>query len=173
MDSVDKSDKDGSSGLEIRRLKKREDFLRAKKGSRSHEHAFVLQVFDRHNDDQSVRFGFTVTKKVGNAVTRNTIKRRLREMVRAAGEQDLLPASIAGSDVVIIARIEAFEEPFEKLTASLVAGLKTALARQNRNSAKPVVANHLPSGQKQRGGGEPKGIDVDSGHPVPSEPPSD
>ena len=43
---------------------------------------FVLLVRQRGDGDETVRVGFTVTKKIGNAVVRNRMKRRLRELVR-------------------------------------------------------------------------------------------
>ncbi len=50
-----------------------------------------------------LRFGFTVTKKTGNAPERNRIRRRLREAVRRAGEG----LEGIGGDFVLIGRREA------------------------------------------------------------------
>jgi ribonuclease P protein component len=55
----------------------------------------VLHINDRAVDEPS-RFGFIVTKSVGNAVTRNLVRRRLR-----AASRELLPAIGAGKDIVI------------------------------------------------------------------------
>ncbi len=68
-----------------------------------------------------MRIGFTVSKKVGNAVVRNRMKRRFRELARAV----LPEAGIAGADHVLIGRASGIERPF----ADLVADLKRALAR--------------------------------------------
>jgi ribonuclease P protein component len=61
------------------------------------------------------RFGFTVTKKIGGAVVRNRVRRRLKEAVRA------LPAGLArpGHDYVLIARAGASSCPFRLLQRDL------------------------------------------------------
>ena len=61
------------------------------------------------------RFGFTATRKTGNAVERNRIRRRLREVVRLMKDN---PAA-DGYDYVIVARREALNAPFERLAQDL------------------------------------------------------
>jgi ribonuclease P protein component len=64
------------------RLKRRAEFLHvAAKGRKAPMPGLVLQALAR-NDAAPVRLGFTVTKKVGNAVVRNRTRRRLREAAR-------------------------------------------------------------------------------------------
>ncbi len=66
-----------------------------------------------------MRVGFTVTKKVGNAVIRNRVKRRFRELAR-----ELLPhAGVAGADHVLIGRNSAVERDFDKLRSDLTKAL--------------------------------------------------
>lgn len=78
----------------------------------------------RPNEGAGLRFGITVTKKIGNAVVRNRMKRRFRELARS-----VLPESgIAGADHVLIGRAGGIERPF----AELVADLKRALAKVAR-----------------------------------------
>ena len=82
---------------------------------------FVLLVRDRDDDDNLVRVGFTVTRKIGNAVVRNRMKRRFRALVR-----DTFPAfAIPGADHVLIGRLSGIERDY----ASLAAELKRALGK--------------------------------------------
>jgi ribonuclease P protein component len=72
-------------------------------------------------ESTEARAGFTVTKKIGNAVVRNRAKRRLREVARA-----VLPLyASAGCDYVLIAREATPGRPF----ASLIEDLKQALRK--------------------------------------------
>ncbi len=84
---------------------------------------FVLLVRPRGDDDPVMRLGITVTKKIGNAVVRNRMKRRFRALAR-----ELLPvAGIAGADHVLIGRAGGVERDFTQLRAELLKALgKTA-----------------------------------------------
>ena len=83
---------------------------------------FVLQVRDRADEDPALRIGFTVTKKIGNAVVRNRMKRRFRSLAR-----ELLPAhGIPGSDHVLIGRAGGVERDFATLRDELRAALAKA-----------------------------------------------
>ena len=64
----------------MERLRQRADFLAAAAGARVAVPAFVVQLRDR-TDAGPARVGFTVSKKVGTAVERNRVRRRLRELV--------------------------------------------------------------------------------------------
>ena len=71
-----------------------------------------------------MRFGITVTKKIGNAVVRNRMKRRFRVLLR-----ELLPErGLAGSDHVLIGRAGGVERDFALLRQELVAALSRAAA---------------------------------------------
>ena len=102
-------------------LKNRSDFLACARGRRVHRPALVLQGRRRQpgeNGDQ-IRYGLTATKKLGNAVVRNRIRRRLR-----AAAQEVLPEkAIAGWDYVLIGRVGALKCPF----GDLLRDLETAL----------------------------------------------
>jgi ribonuclease P protein component len=96
----------------MERLKQRAAFLAAAKGARVAAGALVLQVHQRKTDAPP-RFGFTVSKKVGNAVERNRVRRRLRDIVRRHAA--LLAQN--GHDYVLIGRRAALNAPFGALAA--------------------------------------------------------
>lgn len=73
-----------------------------------------MEVLDR-GDDKAPRVGFTVTRKVGNAVVRNRVRRRLREAVRTHAAGDMRP----GKDYVIVGREEILDIPFDQLATEL------------------------------------------------------
>ena len=96
----------------MERLKHRADFLAAAQGAKAHGAAFVLQARAR-GDTAAPRFGFTASKKVGSAVERNRVRRRLREIVRRHAA--LLAEN--GHDYVLIGRRTALTMPFERISA--------------------------------------------------------
>src|SRR3954469_24022690 len=103
----------------MERLKQRADFLAAATGSKVPAAPFVLQARARE-DHGPARVGFTVTKKTGNAVERNRIRRRLREIVRKTGPSVMK----AGHDYVVIGRRIALNMPFDKMTDEFVRALR-------------------------------------------------
>lgn len=107
----------------MERLKQRADFLAAATGTKVPAAAFVLQARKR-TDDGPVRFGFTVSKKVGNAVERNRVRRRLKEIVRLSGGNRIK----AGHDYVLIGRRAALKLPFERMSNDFDGALRRAHA---------------------------------------------
>ena len=83
---------------------------------------FVLLVRDRNDGDPLKRIGYTVSKKVGNAVVRNRMKRHFRELAR-----ELIPSrGHAGSDHVMIGRSGGIEREFSDLRQDLTRALEKA-----------------------------------------------
>ena len=112
------------------RLKRRAEFVRvAAKGSRAAVTGLVLQVLPR-GDDLPARLGFTVTKKVGNAVIRNRTRRRLKEAARLL----LRAAPLAGVDLVLIGRDRTAGRPFPLLIEDLRRALAKAGLRPMGNA---------------------------------------
>lgn len=112
------------------RIKRRADFLAARDGLKAPARSLVLQARQR-GDGGAARFGFTVSRKVGNAVERNRVRRRLREAVRLRGES----LARTGFDYVLIGRRAALELPF----ATIVGDLEGALRRIHRTPPQPSL----------------------------------
>ena len=87
----------------------------------------------RRDDEGPARVGFTVSKKVGNAVERNRVRRRLREMVRASAV-----AARRGHDYVVIGRRAALALPFPQLLAEFERALRQVHERIARRQPPSV-----------------------------------
>ena len=86
----------------VKRITKRSDFIHASHAKRLGVKGFLLQARNRNDDDQTIRVGFTCSKKVGNAVARNRAKRRLREITNLI----LISSAKKGWDYVLIGKKE-------------------------------------------------------------------
>jgi len=107
--------------LAPQRLKRRAEFLRvAARGRKVPLPGLVLQALARADCDPA-RLGFTVTKKVGNAVVRNRTRRRLKEAARLL----LREVPVQGVDLVLIGREGTRRRNF----AVLMDDLRRALGR--------------------------------------------
>ena len=80
-----------------------------------------LVLYARRNRTNTNRVGVTVSKKLGGAVVRNRVRRRLREVYRLHEDQ-FLP----GWDIVVVARTKAIHVPFAKLEQAYLAAAQSA-----------------------------------------------
>jgi ribonuclease P protein component len=126
------------SAATMERLKRRPDFRAAAAGQRASVGTFVVQA-RRRAEDGPVRIGFTVSRQVGNAVERNRVRRRLREMVRLSQGGNMHD----GHDYVLIGRRAALAVPFGQMRQDL----DTALGRI-----------HAPEGAQATGGSRERSL---------------
>jgi ribonuclease P protein component len=130
-----------SATTPLKILTKRADFLAANSGTRNARAGFVLLT--RPNEGQGIRYGITVTKKIGNAVVRNRMKRRFRELLRAA----LPEAGLPDHDHVLIGRAGGIERNFHLMADEL----SQDLARAAQGRGDPAGGRRPRRGN--RGGG--------------------
>ena len=122
-------------------LTKRADFLSANRGLRVARPGFVLLA--RPNGGAGVRYGITVTKKIGNAVVRNRMKRRFRELLRAALPEIGLP----DHDHVLIGREDGIERSFAQLAEELAIALERAAEGKGDPARRPSKGNRNAHGR--------------------------
>jgi len=115
-------------------MTRRPDYLAANAGRRVPMPGFVLLVQPRDDRDTTMRIGITVTKKVGNAVVRNRIKRRFRALAR-----EILPEhGWPGADHVLIGREAALTSDYADLRAHLAKALaKSRSVAPGGNRSRP------------------------------------
>jgi ribonuclease P protein component len=113
------------------RMRRAADFEQAvRRGARGGRDTLVVHLTTRtdHSPTGPV-VGLVVSKAVGNAVTRNLVKRRLRELVRAR-----LTGLPVDAGIVVRALPPAATQPFAALGADLDAALETAARRARRRT---------------------------------------
>lgn len=132
------------------RLKKRSDFLRVARGHKQVRRALVLQAWQHQVEDHrklvgsTPRLGFTVTKKVGNAVVRNRVRRRLKEAVRLLERENASPDNEAlfqsFTDYVVVGRLAALTMPFADIQRDLESAV-TKISRQISSGSRSATGN--------------------------------
>jgi ribonuclease P protein component len=132
-------------------LRRRAEFLRVRGGGRSATPRFVLEgklrvvsadTTGSVGQSAAPRFGFTVTKQIGNAVVRNRIKRRLRAALSETASIHAAP----GFDYVIIARLDAHTCDYKRLVEDFVA----AFSRVHRGPPLPKTRAAKPDKTNDR-----------------------
>lgn len=130
-DNIDKADRtmrrsafavEGIGGKPPLTLKKRREFIKiASTGKRFVTPGFILQIGERlENITKPASFGYTTSKKVGNAVERNRVRRQLREVARLI----LAKRIKKGRDFVLVGRRGALKLSFTKLVKDALWALK-------------------------------------------------
>ncbi len=145
--SLDKDARPAPGGESFGRLKRRAEFQRVSRGRRKSVEAFTLQSARREDGESAAsgaRVGFTVTRKVGNAVERNRIRRRLKEALRLAGPLEARD----DHDYVLMARREALAASFAALVEDLRETFR-AIQRGERDGRRQA-APATPKGRDRR-----------------------
>ena len=143
----------------MERLKRRSDFRAVaqaagqgtQQGARAHASAFILQARARTAEGPP-RVGFTVSKQVGNAVERNRVRRRLRELIRLTPKAALS----AGHDYVLIGRRAALKGAFDAMMKELGSAFRRVHAASKSSGgtgASGALSPHR-AGRSKRGGGK-------------------
>ena len=133
--------------LSLGRLTKRPDFVAAASGRRFHTERMSVQARLREGSGLGLRFGLTVTKRVGHATERNRIKRRLRTATRAAG-QDYAEVN---ADVVIIGRRDILTADYHMLVDDLRRALRVVTKPKSAPAADRPLSSSPPSNGERRG----------------------
>ncbi len=94
-------------------LKRNKNFRHVYRVGKSNANKQLVLLCAR-SKEKRVRVGFSVSKKIGNSVVRNRVKRRLREVFTP-----LIPTVKEGYDLIFIAREAVVEERFSILAASM------------------------------------------------------
>ncbi len=134
------------------RLKQRREFLRVQRGGRKHHLRHFMVFVARTNAGRATspdeapcepptRLGVTVTRKVGNAVTRNRIKRLVREVFRQ--NRLRLPS---GLDLVWVAKQQAADASF----ADVLADFEALVRRGDLTAPEPARGQRRPSSGSKR-----------------------
>jgi len=139
----------------MERLRQRADFAATAAGRKVVTAAFVLQARAR-TDDGPIRVGFTVSKKVGTAVERNRLRRRLKGAVGRLAA----PPLRSGHDYVLIGRRAALALSFDRM----VEELKMALRRLEPQPPRPDISARKISARKTGAAAVPSQTGNDTDH---------
>lgn len=117
----------------VGRLKSRPQFLAVREGEKRKGPLVLIEVLDRQEPETPARVGFTVTKKHGNSVERNRMRRRLKEAVRTHAGFAMQP----GCDYVIVARRDVLFASFADLKRTLAERISAKPRNKRAQSTSP------------------------------------
>ena len=136
-------------------IKRSSEFQRVRGGRRAANGSFVIETRSRAMGTDTAashgpRFGFTVTRKIGNAVVRNRIRRRLKEALRGLDPGIVQP----GHDYVVVARSGVIGQPFDelcRLLAMTITGLHqpARLRTGGEDKRRPVSPPSRPKSRQR------------------------
>ena len=128
----------------MKTIPSRAGFLAARsKGEKALARGLVIQAVTRDSDEW--RIGLTATKKIGNAVTRNRARRRMRALAR----DHLSPLAKNGMDYVLIARHDTATANWQDMAK----GLQKAIRYLHRTIATGTKPNAKPTADSRAKGG--------------------
>lgn len=109
-------------GIVMRKLHTRKQFLAVKDTSRKigtmvNGKGLFISARPRHDNKKTTAIGFTITKKIGNAVKRNKLRRKLKAAMQLL--KPTLPSNLSGNDIVIVAKKELPNFTFTQLLETL------------------------------------------------------
>jgi ribonuclease P protein component len=136
------------AGEPLGRLTKRADYQRVSRGRRISIETFTLQSGRReatHPEAANARVGLTVTKRVGGAVERNRVRRRLKEALRAAAPLE----AERDHDYVLVARRDTLGRRFAALVDDVRNAFHAAL-RGGADSGGRASAGRTPKDKDRR-----------------------
>ena len=118
----------------MRTIPSRAGFLAARSnGEKALSRGLVIQAIE--NEESQWRIGLTATKKIGNAVTRNRARRRMRALARSY----LVPLAQAGTDYVLIARYDTLTADWQDMGKGLQKAIRYLHRNINRNGTRRTV----------------------------------
>ena len=102
--------------MKLQTIKKRKDFILSNKSAKKYNSKnFILQKYkDKDQKNTSLMFGFTATKRIGNAVHRNKAKRRMKALITLFLKNDISSFDLS-SNYVLIAKISLIKTSFVNL----------------------------------------------------------
>jgi ribonuclease P protein component, eubacterial len=118
----------------MRTIPSRAIFLAARtNGEKALSRGLVIQAIE--NEERHWRIGFTATKKIGNAVTRNRARRRMRALAR----NYLVPLAQPGTDYVLIARYDTVNADWQDMAKGLQKAIRYLHRSINRSGTRQTV----------------------------------